>query len=229
LKIKFYIVLGLAAVFGIGFAFNLHAYIRRLADTQEIIRQADISRNESIQSLRYIFSNEEIVAHINIPATNISYAITQGADNEFYLYHDLLKQPNGNGSIFLDYLNSPCFTDKSTIIYGHNREDGTMFHDLQLFQDYDFFQENRYIILNTMEGTLYYKIFAVFTAHISFNYIIVDFADSYAFLALVEEMKDRAMHQREVEINADDRILILSTCTRLGLTGRLVLLGLKIS
>ena len=232
---KFYISIGLATIFGLWFAFNIYTYIRRGFEAREILRQTEIIygifsfEEDAVLVARHVMNNDDIVAHLKIPGTSINHAVVHGMDNEFYLYHDLLRQPNSNGSIFLDYLNSPCFTNRSTIIYGHNRTDGAMFHDLQFFTERDFFEENDSIIVTTVDEKLLYEIFVVFTTHIYFNYIQVNFADDYEFLVLVYEMKDRAMHLRDIPITGNDRILILSTCTGIGPTGRLVVVGKKIS
>lgn len=226
-----YLVTALAVVCILFFAYYLFAYIQRTAHTAEIQRQSEIISEISrlyqdvVQTARDLLNNDEIVAHIYIPGTSINYAVVHGVDNEFYLYHDVLRKPNSNGSIFLDYLNSPCFTDISTILYGHNMENGTMFHDLGLFKEKEFFEENESIFVTTLYETLHYEIFAVFTTHVNFNYIIVDFADYYEFLNLVYEMKDRAAHLRDVTITENDKILILSTCTAIGRTGRIVVVG----
>ena len=230
-KIFIYVLIGLVVLFALWFAFNIFTHIRRGIDTNETVRQAEIIdgifnfEENVVQAARYIMGNDDIVAHLAVPGTSISYAVVQTIDNEFYLDHDLLRRPNSNGSIFLDYLNSPYFTDKSTIIYGHNRSDGTMLYDIQLFMDYEFFWNNEHMIVTTDSGELVYEIFVIFATHINFNYIQVDFADEDEFLSLVYQMKDRATHLRDIEISGEDRILILSTCTNIGPTGRLVLVG----
>lgn len=230
----YYITAGLAVLFAVWLAFSLYTYLGRADDTRETLRQARLtdrifaSEDNPVQSAREAMANDDIIAHIYVPGTAISYAVVQAADNEFYLYHDITRRGNSNGAIFLDYLNSSDFSDRNTIIYGHNRSDGTMFHDIQLFQDYSFFRGNPYIIITAEDAVLHYEIFAVFTAHISFNYIRVDFADDYDFLDLLLEIKDRAIHLRETEITGSDRVLILSTCTNIGLTGRLVLAAKKL-
>lgn len=219
----------LLAAFVLWFAFGAAAYFRRITDERETIRQSEALRGQSDKSVvlaaRDIMNNDEIIAHIAVSGTAIDYAVAHGQDNEFYLSHDLMRRPNENGAIFLDYANSPDFTDRNTIIYGHNRRSGIKFHDLQLFQDREFFEENGHIVITTLDGVFIYEIFAVFLAHISFQYIQVDFADDYDFLFLVAEIKDRAMHTRNVSISACDRMLILSTCTNVGPTGRLAVAG----
>ena len=202
----FFISLGLVVIFGLWFVFNLYTYSQRELDTRETLRQTEIIygifniEEDVVLTARYIMGNDDIIAHLTVLGTSINHAVVHGVDNEFYLYHDLLRQPNSNGSIFLDYLNSPCFTNRSTIIYGHNRANGTMFYDLQLFQERHFFDENDTIIVTTIEEKLIYEIFAVFITHIYFNYIQVDFSDDYEFLTLIYEIKDRAIHLRDVPI-----------------------------
>ena len=220
----------LAVVFAVWFLFNLSAHQRRATDDEEAARQAEMIRKAAesvspVQAAREITENKEIVAYIEIPGTSIRYAVAQGTDNEFYLHHDLRRLPNENGSIFLDYLNSPSFTDRSTIIYGHNRQNGTKFYDLQLFQDPAFVEVNSQIFITTMDADLIYEVFAVFVTHINFQYIQVEFRDDDDFLELVHEMQRRSMHPSDVTITGDDRILILSTCTGIGPTGRLVVVG----
>jgi len=225
-KNAFRIACVFVAIFAVWFSFNLHTYIRRRLDAHESARQAEIMREIfSVEDMRFATRNDEIVARIFVPGTAINYIVVHGKDNEFYLSHDMFREPNENGSIFLDYANDPCFTNRNTIIYGHNRDNGTKFHDLQLFQNGEFFNDNSTIFITTQENLLQYEIFAVFTAHMTFNYIQVDFPDDDAFLSLMNEIKDRAMHSREIEISACDRVLILSTCTNIGPTGRLVVVG----
>ena len=220
----------LVVVFALWFLSNLSAHQRRATDDEEAARLSEMIRNAAesaspVQAARGIAGNEDIVAYIEIPGTSIRYAVAHGADNEFYLHHDLRRRPNENGSIFLDYLNSPDFTDRSTIIYGHNRQNGTKFYDLQLFQDLPFFETNKQIFLRTMDDDLVYEVFAVFVTHINFQYIQVEFRDEDDFLELVHEMQRRSMHPSDVMIAGNDRILILSTCTGIGPTGRLVVVG----
>lgn len=75
--------------------------------------------------------NQDVVAWIEIPETNIDYPVFQTKDNEYYLEKDMYKNYNSAGSIFLDCENVPDFKDNNTVIYGHNLRSGKMFADLQ--------------------------------------------------------------------------------------------------
>ncbi|MFR2213338.1 MAG: sortase domain-bontaining protein [Ruminococcus sp.] len=71
--------------------------------------------------------NPEIIAWIRIPDTRIDYPVVQGTDNEYYLKHTFKKTEHVAGSIFLDKDNSPDFSNRKSILYGHNMKDGSMF------------------------------------------------------------------------------------------------------
>lgn len=74
--------------------------------------------------------NREIIAWIRIPDTGIDYPVVQGADNEYYLKHTFKKTEHVAGSIFLDKDNSPDFSNRKSILYGHNMKDGSIVQGL---------------------------------------------------------------------------------------------------
>ena len=92
------------------------------------------------QALRKI--NSDIIAWIRIPDTKIDYPIVQGKNNAYYLKHMFQKTEHAAGSIFLDVDNEADFSNRKSILYGHNMKDGSMFHVLRNYQDIDFFQGN---------------------------------------------------------------------------------------
>lgn len=163
--------------------------------------------------VREMTGNQDIIAYLHIEGTNISNVVLQYSDNFFYLRHDVHRASNVNGSLFLDYANSPDFSDRNSIIYGHNMRNGTMFHDLRHFVDFDYFRANRYITVITDEKLLTYEVFAAFSARIYFEYIQVSFHDDDDFLSLLNELQSRSIHNSDISLSASDRILILSTCT----------------
>ena len=174
--------------------------------------------------MREMTGNEDIVAYLHVPGTNISSVVLQGSDNSFYLDHDMFREPNMHGAFFLDYTNFPDFSGKNNIIYGHNMRNGTMFHNLRYFMDAPFFEENRYIKIFTDEETLTYEIFAAFSTHTSFNYIKTEFEPA-EFEEFLDELTHMNFHETDFYLNADDRVLILSTCTGQGADMRFVVAG----
>ena len=94
--------------------------------------------------------NDDIYAWIRIPDTNIDYPIVQRAgDDAYYLRRDIYKKPKVAGSIFTEDCNSKDFDDPNTVIYGHNMRNKSMFQNLHLYEDPDFFKENPYVYIYT--------------------------------------------------------------------------------
>ena len=166
-----------------------------------------------VSEARSITGNPDIIAYVHIPGTSISHIVVQGPDNIFYLRHDMHRQPNTNGAVFLDYANNADFSDKNTIIYGHNMRNGAMFHDLRFFMDEEHFNAHRTITVMTADNLLTYEIFAAFITHTAFEYIQVDFEGEADFDAFVSRLKAQSVHESPVQVTGQDNILILSTCT----------------
>ena len=74
--------------------------------------------------------NPDIIGWIVVDGTTIDYPIVRGRDNEYYLHRTFMKEQNTSGAIFMDHRNCAGFFDPSTIIYGHNMQNGSMFAGL---------------------------------------------------------------------------------------------------
>ncbi len=98
--------------------------------------------------------NKDIVAWIEIPGIGVDYPVVQGEDNEHYLHYMFDGKENIAGSIFLDFRNKADFTDRKVILYGRNMQDGSMFSQLEKYQDKDFREEQGRVILYLPDKTL---------------------------------------------------------------------------
>lgn len=178
-----------------------------------------------LEAARELTQNPDIVAYLFIEGTNVNNVVVQGVDNNFYLHRDMFGNRNINGSLFMDFRNSPDFTDRNTIIYGHNMQNGTMFHNLRYYMRRDFFEAHPHIKVITDDTIFIYEIFAIFSTHIYFDYIQVDFEDDEEFGALLREMTRRSVFNTGVTANQYDRIIVLSTCTNVDRNTRIVVVG----
>lgn len=111
---------------------ELEEYIREPESTKEPEVEKSSEENSAFTFLQVDFEslqsiNPEVIAWIQIPALDISYPVAKGTDNAYYLHHMINGETNKSGSIFMDYHNQEDFTDRNTIIYGHNMRDGSMF------------------------------------------------------------------------------------------------------
>lgn len=161
--------------------------------------------------------SEDIYAWIEIPGTNINYPIVQDPDdNTFYLRRSPDGEDFTGGSIFTENYNSTDFTDPNTIIYGHCMRDGTMFAELHNFADADFISQYHEVIIYTPTQELHYDVFAAYPYSDQHLLFLYDFTDKKVFQSYLEGIFDvRDMHSQlrpEVALDADSKIITLSTC-----------------
>ena len=79
-------------------------------------------------------------------------------DNSYYLEHTIEGEKTLPGAIYSENYNSKDFSDYNTILYGHNMRNGTMFAGLHDFEDPEFVQQNRQIIIYLPDRRLTYQI-----------------------------------------------------------------------
>lgn len=108
--------------------------------------------------------NADVVGWIIIPGTNVNYPIVQGSDNSYYLYRLFDTTSSGTGAIFADYEGAPTLDGQHNIIYGHNMFDGSMFSDVLMYTNQDYFNAHRVVYLCTPEKN--YELSALATINV---------------------------------------------------------------
>ncbi len=169
----------------------------------------------------YIDKNSDFVGYIKIDGTDIDYPVVQCDDNEFYLTHNFEKQPEDRGSIYMNYECSPDLLDFNTVLYGHNWLDTTMFSELTKYDDMNYYKEHPLINFDLPSVDMQWKIFAVFITNADeneddgyiFNYVYPNLGGEN-FSGYINEVNKRALYKTTVDVNANDKILTLSTCSR---------------
>jgi SrtB family sortase len=96
--------------------------------------------------------------------TAINYPVTQGADNDYYLKRLYDGTANKSGCLFVDYENAKDFSDRNTIIYGHNLLDGSMLSELTQYQEQAYYDAHPDMLLATSDGDFIVEVFAAFVA-----------------------------------------------------------------
>lgn len=161
--------------------------------------------------------SEDIYAWIYIPNTHIDYPVFQHpTDNSYYLEHNVDGSEGYPGCIYTENYNAKDFSDPQTVIYGHNMRDTTMFSDLHLYEDEDFFENNRYVYIYT-ENTVYvYKIFAAYQTDNRHQLLNYDFTKEGVLLNYLEDVRniesELKIFDDTVEFSDTDKLLTLSTC-----------------
>lgn len=158
--------------------------------------------------------NADTVAWIKINNTNIEYPIVKASNNSYYLNRSFDKSYNIAGWIFADYKNRFDNTDKNIVIYGHNRQDGSMFGTLKKVLEEEWYnnEKNRDITFITEEGNYTYKIFSIYQIEKEDYYIKTEFENN-EFKEFIDKIEERSFKNFGEKVDVYDQILTLSTCT----------------
>ena len=156
---------------------------------------------------------EDYRGWIKIDNTNINYPIVQGKDNSFYLDKDINKNYLSSGSIFMNYLNHG-FNDENTVLFGHHMRNKTMFAQLKKYKEKEFFYGNNDIEIEIKDGKiLKYKVFSAYVTDSKDNYIKTNFDDKDQYKEFLEDIKNKSQYKSDIDVNENDKIITLSTCS----------------
>ena len=137
--------------------------------------------------------NDDIIGWIFIEDTDISYPLLCGRDNKQYLFQSYEKKYLTAGSIYIDYRCSRDFTDRSTVVYGHNMHNGSMFGKLDKFTKESYMKKHPYVYILLPTGeTFKYEVKKAYKADV----------EGEVYKLPSGEAKE-----------SEDRRLFLSTCT----------------
>ncbi len=157
------IVLALVMMFFAGYAVLDSFYLEQMAfSSWDLIqyRPVDESGHLSPEAFDELLKiNPDVVGWITIYDTNIDYPIVQGPDDLYYVNRDIYGDSTLSGSVYLQSVNSPDFSDQFNLLYGHHFDNGAMFGDVVNFKDPDYFEEHQYGELITRDGIYYLKFF----------------------------------------------------------------------
>lgn len=176
--------------------------------------------------------NKDIYAWIYVPGTNINYPVLQSAeDDNFYLHHDVYKNYSFPGAIYTQAYNSKDWSDRVTVLYGHNMASGAMFAHLHRFSDKSFFDSHPYIYIYTEDSRRTYKIVSSHSYDDLHILNAFDFTKDDVFQAWIEQAKNpHSLYcnvRKDVDLNLDSKMIVLSTCLNSG-SGRYLVEGVLI-
>lgn len=165
--------------------------------------------------------NSDTIGWIRVWGTDINYPVVQTNDNSFYLTHSFDKSYNKAGWIFADYTNSNLKNnqlDENTVIYGHNRENRSMFGTLSntLKKEWRDTGKNRYINFSTRDESMLWEVFSTYTIDREGYYIKTNFSSDEEYKEFIKTIKARSIYNFNTNVTTNDKILTLSTCTNIG-------------
>lgn len=161
-----------------------------------------------------VSQNSETVAWIEVNNTDVDFPVVKTNNNDYYIKHNFEKKYNSAGWIFADYRNKLDGTDKNLIIYGHNRQDGSMFSTLNNAFDKEWYtnKENLIITLYTPSQTQKYEIFSVYKTKTEEFDNITNFKNDLEFENFFNDTINKSIYDFNQTISPDDKVLTLYTC-----------------
>ena len=137
---------------------------------EETKETASVILRESAQDAQVDFralkeENPEIFAWIYIPDTSIDAPVAQsGESDEYYASHNITKENDENGALYIEAANLTSMCDFNTVIHGNTAEDGEsgLFAELYQFLDPDYFDSHEQMYLYLEDNVLTYEIFAAY-------------------------------------------------------------------
>lgn len=168
----------------------------------------------------------DVKGWLTVEGTNISYPVVQAKNNDYYLRRLIDGSYNKAGSLFIDYENSSDFSDRNTVIYGHNLKSGTMFASLAKFKKQSFYDAHPTGQLMTPHGNYTVEFFAGYVADLNSSAWDLEFESDEDFAKWLEQAQERSTFTAAVTPTVQDRVLTLSTCSYEFDNARYVLLGI---
>lgn len=189
-------------------------YVRLLTDQFEVVIPPD---KDDICPIKIDFDslkkkNPDVVAWIYSEGLSLNYPIVKGKDNSEYLHRSVDKTYLYSGTLFVDSYNTGKFTDLNTVIYGHNMQNGTMFHQIVKYKKQAFYDENIPIWLLTPDQN--YKLEPVSGRIVKSNdeaYRI--YKDKDSFYDYFYESLESSTFKSKVDLATVEKVVTLSTCT----------------
>ena len=210
------------------------------ADTEEETTEPILYTDEKtvLPELAELYQqNGDLAGWIRIEDTNINYPVMHTPDNpDFYLKHGFDKEYSDYGCPYVQENCDVQLPSDNGILYGHHMKNGSMFADLEMFKNQDFWQEHKIISFSTVTDRYEYEIISVFKTFVysdspeAFKYYhFVSAEMPEDFSAYIDRCKELSLYDTGVSAEYGDKLITLSTCEYSRTNGRLVVVAKRIS
>lgn len=156
--------------------------------------------------------NKDVIGWLYCPDTVINYPVVQGKSNNQYLRKDLDGKYLVSGTLFADYRNGALNEDANYIIYGHNMKNGTMFFSLAKYKQQAYYDQHPILYYLTPEGNYKLELFAGLVVKRD-DKIYLPNQSKEEFAERIIQYREKSTFQSDVELEYNDTIVTLSTCS----------------
>lgn len=215
---------------------SLETYVTRETDGQEVTidetesefvyeTESDVVTGHTIKKRLYSKKsivdfdslkkiNSDLVGWLLIDSLGISYPVVQTDNNDYYLHKTFEKKDNFAGCLFIEYQNHSDFSDNNTIIYGHNMKNGSMFGKLRKILEDGVYSKDPYFWIYTEEKVYKFHVFSARTVSVDSESYTLQFATPEDFQNYLNDVSGKSeLKCDQVSVDANDKIVTLSTCT----------------
>lgn len=209
----------------------------KIADIKDNSAVTDTQESKRIMPYDNLFKmNDDMVAWLLIPGTDIDYPVMQTPEDEsYYLYRDFFGNNDKNGTLFMD---TDCNLDDeraNILIHGHHMKSGAMFGKLPDYEDETYGKDHSEIYLYTHDDLRVYEVMAVFHAKVYqsrtdqflyYNYPKFDTRES--FEEYYQNIKKMSLYDTGVTAEFGDEFITLSTCAYHTKSGRFAVVAKRV-
>ena len=209
-------------------------YDKVLENIEVIPTEIETERMLQVKELQK--ENPDIIGWLEIENTEINYPVLQYDDNEYYMTHDYKKEYTRDGSLFLDKDYNWELPSTNLLIYGHNNQNDTMFHNLLDYQEETFYKEHPTIKFTTEKEDAEYEIIAVFFSRVYYKsetdvfryYYFINAENEQEFNDYINNSKEASIYDTGKTAEYGDQLITLSTCSYHTEDGRFAVVARKI-
>ena len=159
--------------------------------------------------------NSDVVGWIRVPGTKIDYSVVKTTNNTYYLNHNLKKQADSNGWIFMGKYYDAVNLGRNTVLFGHNKyTTGKMFGTLQNLSKKEWLDniKTNLITFSTETDVYRWEVFSIYAINDTSDYLKNLFSGDDDFFNYINMIRGRSEIKSDIEIKATDKVLTLSTC-----------------
>lgn len=163
-------------------------------------------------------TNPDTVAYVYAPGSKLDEPVVQTTDNATYLN----KTFDGGyvpylGTVFMDRDNKKDFSDRLTWLFGHARgskvADNRMFNDVNYYSDQSFFDNHKYVVIETPQRKYYYEALVMVIVPEDTAFYRTAFENDNDFKQQLDTIYNQAnVRNKDLKVSASDKYLVLSTC-----------------
>lgn len=177
--------------------------------------------------------NSDMAGWIRIPDTVIDYPVMHTPeDPEYYFHRDFEKNYSSYGMIFLDGDCRLDGTSPNLVLYGHHMRNGSMFAQIQSYDDPEYWQAHPLIQFDTLEELGTYEVLGAFKAPAAEldeefkQMLLAQTEEDYG--RLMDYLEGRRFYDTGVDASYPRQLITLTTCEYTQKDGRFFVVAAKV-